>query len=96
MEFPPCAEKIRVSSHTHMRGILAHPSLMSNRIFDFYLGQFCAVIELYGDRISNRTLLWIVIFNAVALLFYTSDFGPELVNTRVCSRLIGTGVSGKF
>jgi hypothetical protein len=67
---------------------------MPHGIFDFDLVQFCAVVELYGDGISNGSFLWIVIFDTVALLFYASDFGPELVNTRVCGRLIGTGVSG--
>jgi hypothetical protein len=67
---------------------------MPHRIFNFDLVQFCAVVELYGDGISDGSFFWIMIFDAVALLLYTSDFGPELVNARVCSGFIGAGVPG--
>jgi len=67
---------------------------MPHRIFDFDLVQFRAVVELYGDGISNGSFLWIVILDTVALLLYTSNFGPELVNTRVRGGLIGAEISG--
>jgi hypothetical protein len=94
MEFLPCAERTSISGQTYIRKVVAYPSLMPHRIFDFDLVQFCAVFELYGDGISNGSFFWIMIFDTVAVLLYTSDFGPELVNARVGSGFIGAGVSG--
>lgn len=84
---------LRKCQSNHLRVIRqndTHPSLVSNRVLDFYFLQLGAIVQFDGDGIADGPLFGIVILGAETLVFDTADLGTEFVNARIGSGRIGT------
>lgn len=63
---------------------------MSNWILHLDFIQLCAIVELDGDCVSNRSFLWVVILYTVALLLDAANLCSKFIDTGISSRGIGT------
>ena len=77
------------------RCALLPPTLVTNRVLDLDLVQNSAIVELDEKRVADGALGRLVVLDAESLVLNAGDLGPQLVDARVLSSLVGVRLGGE-
>ena len=68
---------------------VTYAAFVSNWIFDLDLIEFCSVVQLDQERITDGAPLRVVVLHAKALVFDTTNLCTKRVNSRIGGRFVG-------
>lgn len=68
---------------------MTYATFVSNWIFDLNLVEFCSVVQLDQERVTDGALLRVVVIYVEVLIFDTTDLSTKRVNSRIGSRFVG-------
>ena len=68
---------------------VTYATFVSNWILDLDLIEFCSVVQLDRERITDGTLLRVVVLHAKAFFFDTTNLSTKRVNSRIGGRFVG-------
>ena len=68
---------------------VTYTTFVSNWVFDLDLVEFCSVVQLDCECVTDGALLWVVVLDAEALVFDATNLSTKRVNSRVGSRFVG-------
>ena len=74
---------------------LCTATLVTDRVLNLNFVEDGAVLELDKKRIADRALARLVVLDAESLVLNAGDLGPQLVDARVLSSLVGVRLGGE-